>query len=86
MATQINKLPQRLRAKQVAELYGIGLSTVWFYARKKIITPIKISDSVTVFSTEELERVFSTSSKELEWIAVETSTLNLIIEKRYQRN
>lgn len=66
MTTQNNQLPQRLRAKQVAELYSIGLSTVWFYARKKIITPIKISDSVTVFSTEELERVFSNSNKELQ--------------------
>lgn len=44
-----------MRAKKLAEHLGIGLSTVWFYAKQGKITPIKVSDRVTVFNVEDVE-------------------------------
>ena len=43
------------RAKQVAIYLGIGLSTVWHYARIGKLTPIKLSSRVTVFSMDEVD-------------------------------
>ena len=55
-----NTTPKKfLRAKEVAKYLGIGLSTVWLYAKKGKLTPRKISDRVTVFSIEEVERLAS---------------------------
>ena len=34
-------IPKRLRAKQIAAIYGIGLSTVWLYAKKGKLNNIK---------------------------------------------
>jgi len=48
-----------LRAKEVANMYGIGLSTVWLYAKEGKLTPKKISARVTVFSIEEIDNLFS---------------------------
>jgi len=48
-----------IRAKEVAKVYGIGLSTVWFYAKRGLLHPKKITPRVTVFSVEELEKFFS---------------------------
>ena len=53
------KLPKRLRAKQIANEFGIGLSTVWLYAQQGKLTPIKVSDRVTVFDTQEILIFFS---------------------------
>ena len=50
--------PQLLRAKQVAKMCGIGLSTVWRYSHLGKITPIKISGGVTAFRMSEIEKVF----------------------------
>lgn len=47
-----------LRAKEVATQYGIGLSTVWYYSKQGLITPIKVSQRVTVFCTKELDNFF----------------------------
>ncbi len=52
-------IPKRLRAKQVALLYGIGLSTVWLYAKQGKLTPIKVSSYITVFDTKEVDKLFS---------------------------
>ena len=43
------------RAKQVAIYLGIGLSTVWHYARIGKLTPMKLSSRVTVFSMDEVD-------------------------------
>ena len=48
-----------LRAKEVAKVYGIGLSTVWHYAKLGLITPIKITHKVTVFDVKELDLFFN---------------------------
>jgi predicted DNA-binding transcriptional regulator AlpA len=52
------ELPKRLRAKQVATEFGIGLSTVWLYAKEGKLTPIKVSSRVTVFDTDEILKLF----------------------------
>jgi len=44
-----------LRAKEVAEYLGIGLSTVWLYAKEGKLTPIRLSARVTVFDIKEIE-------------------------------
>ena len=43
------------RAKEIAEHLGIGLSTVWLYAKQNKLTPIKLSTRVTVFDIDEIE-------------------------------
>jgi len=55
----IKELPKRMRAKQIANEFGIGLSTVWLYAQQGKLTPIKVSDRVTVFDTQEILNFFS---------------------------
>ncbi|WP_323590623.1 helix-turn-helix transcriptional regulator [Aliarcobacter butzleri] len=52
------ELPKKLRAKQVAENFGIGLSTVWLYAQQGKLTAINVSARVTVFDTEEVLKLF----------------------------
>ncbi len=47
----INK---KVRAKQLALHIGIGLSTVWRWAKQGKIKPYKISSGVTVFDIEEV--------------------------------
>ena len=50
------KIAKYMRAKQLAEHLGIGLSTVWLYVKQGKITPKKISDRVTVFDVVEVEK------------------------------
>ena len=57
MIKQNQKL--KLRAKEVSELYSIGLSTVWLYAKEGKLNPIKISSKVTIFDAKEVETFFS---------------------------
>jgi len=52
------ELPKRLRAKQIAKEFSIGLSTVWLLSKQKKLTPIKVTDRVTVFDTEEVLALF----------------------------
>jgi len=47
-----------LRAKEAAHYLQIGLSTVWLYAKQGKLTPIKISDRVTVFDIENINNLF----------------------------
>lgn len=43
-----------LRVRQVAQLLSCGESTVWMYSRQGLITPIRLSPKVTVWSEEEI--------------------------------
>ena len=43
------------RAKEIADIFSVGLSTVWLYADRGLITPRKISMRVTVFNVDEFE-------------------------------
>jgi len=46
-----------IRAKRVAERMGIGLSTVWLYAKQGKLTPKKVSRQVTVFDIREVDNL-----------------------------
>ncbi len=47
-----------LRANEVADYFGIGLSTVWLFAKQGKIHPKKLSPRVTVFDIVELNSLF----------------------------
>jgi len=49
---------ETIRAKEVSSRYSIGLSTVWKLAKDGKITPIKISQRITLFSVAELDKFF----------------------------
>ncbi len=49
----INK--ENMRAKEVAEYLGIGLSTVWLYAKQGKLNPIRLSNRVTIFKKSDLD-------------------------------
>ena len=51
-----NITPKFMRANQLAKYLGLGLSTVWLYAKQGKITPKKISDRVTLFDVVEVEK------------------------------
>ena len=46
---------QNMRAKEASKYLGVGLSTVWLYAKQGKITAIKLSDRVTIFKREDLD-------------------------------
>ena len=48
-----------LRASEVVEYMGIGLSTVWLYAKEGKLTAKKISKRVTVFSIDEIDNLIN---------------------------
>ena len=48
-----------MRAKEVSNYMGIGLSTVWMYSSQGKITPKKLSARVTVFSIEEIDNLIN---------------------------
>ena len=50
------KIAKYMRAKELAKYLGIGLSTVWLYAKQGKITPKKASDRVTLFEVAEVEK------------------------------
>ena len=45
-----------MRAKELAKHLSIGLSSVWLYSKQGKITPLKLSERVTVFNVEETEK------------------------------
>jgi len=49
-----------MRAREVADNYPIGMSTIWNWACKKKLTAIKVSEGTTVFLVSELENLFNT--------------------------
>ena len=53
------KLPSKVyRAKQVVEVTGVSLATVWKYSKDGLLTPIHVTPRVTVFSAEEVHKLF----------------------------
>lgn len=50
---------QYVRAKGAANYMGIGISTVWLYAKQGKLTPKRLSPRVTVFSIEEIDNLIS---------------------------
>ena len=54
---------ENMKAKEVAEYIGIGLSTTWLYAKRGLLKPIKLSPRVTVFRKSDIDAFIS--SKEV---------------------
>lgn len=59
-------LPQKMRAKHIANENCIGLSTVWNYVAQGKLTPIKITKGITVFNRAEVEAFFNGNLKTTE--------------------
>ena len=49
-----NEIKRKYRAKELAEYLGIGLSTVWKWAKDGKIRPHNLSKGVTVFDINEV--------------------------------
>lgn len=45
-----------MRAKELAKHLSIGLSSVWLYSKQGKITPLKLSERVTVFNVADVEK------------------------------
>ena len=45
------------RAKEVAILLGVSRSTIWRYAKNGLLAPKKITNGVTVFDVDELNKL-----------------------------
>jgi predicted DNA-binding transcriptional regulator AlpA len=49
---------KNMRAKEVSKYLDIGLSTVWLYAKKGLLKPIKLSERVTVFKKSDIDAIY----------------------------
>lgn len=56
---------ENFRAKETAIYLGVGLSTVWLYAKQGKIIPIKLSNRVTIFKKEDLDRFIESNKVEI---------------------
>jgi len=53
-----NNEPQplnHLRPKEASKYLGVGLSTLWAYAKQGKLNPIKLSKRVTIFKRSDLD-------------------------------
>ena len=48
--------PKFMRAKELAKHLSIGLSSVWLLSKQGRITPLKLSERVTVFNVADVEK------------------------------
>ena len=54
---------QNMRAKQAASYLSCGVSTIWLWAKQGKITPIKLSERVTIFKKEDLDNFIAGGTK-----------------------
>ncbi len=54
---------ENMRAKEASKYLGVGKSTIWLYAKQRKITPIKLSDRVTIFKKEDLDRFINANAE-----------------------
>ena len=52
----MSNISENMRAKEASQYLGVGLSTIWLYAKQGKITPIKLSERVTIFKRSELDK------------------------------
>lgn len=52
-------LPYKLKARNIAKHFNIGLSTVWLYAKQNKLKATKISKGCTVFDTKQVVEFFN---------------------------
>ncbi len=57
-------ISQNMRAKEASKYIGVGLSTIWLYAKQGKITAYKISDRVTIFKKDDLDRFINANTEE----------------------
>jgi len=51
----MSKTDKLLRLREVAKYLKIGNSTVWYYCKKGLLRPIKLSSRVTVWKQSDLD-------------------------------
>ncbi|WP_041962291.1 helix-turn-helix transcriptional regulator [Sulfurospirillum cavolei] len=59
----MNIISQNLRPKEAAKYLGIGLSTIWLFAKQGKLHPIKLSDRITLFKREDLDTFINGGTK-----------------------
>ena len=77
-----------LRTKEVAENYGIGESTVYYWRKKGLIKNWKkLSPRVTLYSSKELDKLFSPSQK-IQLVKNRRKTEEMLSKqkKRFEKN
>ena len=52
-----------LRVSEIVKIYPIGTSTIWDWAKKGKLHPVKVSTRVTVFPAKELQELFMYGDK-----------------------
>jgi len=50
------------RAKEIATYIGVTITTVWNYASAGKLTPIKLSENVTVFDIDEINALIENAT------------------------
>lgn len=55
--------PENLRPKEASYYLGIGLSTLWLYAKQGKLKPIKLSQRVTIFKKSDLDEFIHSMSE-----------------------
>lgn len=61
MERQDINLKQNYRPKEAAIYLGVGLTFIWELAKKGRLTPIKLSERITVFKRSDLDGLIETA-------------------------
>ena len=56
---------ENFRANDVAVYLGIGLSTVWLYAKQGKLKPIKLSARTTILKKSDIDAFIASSNDEV---------------------
>ena len=61
MEKEINPygLPMKLKAKDIARHFNIGISTVWLYSKQNKLKATKVTRGCTVFDTKQVVEFFN---------------------------
>ena len=62
----MSNISENMRAKEASRYLGVGLSTIWLYAKQRKITPIKLSERVTIFARDELDKFIESNKVEVQ--------------------
>lgn len=50
---------QKMRVKHIVNEFPVSPASVWLYAKQGKLTPIKVTDGITVFDRSEVEAFFN---------------------------
>jgi len=62
MQNYSNAKQKYYRAKGVAIYLGVTITTIWNYASRGLLTPIKLSENVTVFDIDEVNALIKNAT------------------------